>query len=117
MKHRNTFYGKCYYCICTACSGVICPFAHKLYRCCYRCQELRQRSPRLDCDYFSHYLKVRRFKFRRIRAQSLRSSGTYILNARGFVFVGKYDDLLPLALKLGVKLRKLDHFEFLSGDW
>ena len=117
MKHRKSFYGKCYYCICTACSGSVCPFNHHLYRCCYRCYERRQRSPRLDCDYFTHYLKVRRFKFRRTRAQSLRSSGTYILNARGLVFVGKYDYLLLIANRLGGQIKPLDHFDFLSGDW
>ena len=32
IQCRRVVYGKCYYCICTACSGVVCPFAFKLYR-------------------------------------------------------------------------------------
>lgn len=115
MKNRPSFYGKCYYCICTACNGLSCPFKHHLYRCCYRCQERRQRSPRLDCDSFEHYIKTKRFRFK--RSEPVKHSGTYIVNAHGLVFVGKYADLAPIAERLHAQLRKIDSFDFIAGDW
>lgn len=112
---RKIRFGKCYYCVCTACSAVLCPFIYKLYRNCYRCQERGTRSPRLDCDYFTHYLKHRCFRFRR-QLRSTQHSGSYVLNVRGLIFVGKYDDLKPISDRLGGKLRPLDAVEFLTGD-
>ena len=115
MIKKNNFYGKCYYCVCTACSGVVCPFAFKLYRNCYRCHERGSRAPRLDCDYFTHYLKHRRFRFRKL-SSALQHSGTYTLNVRGLIFVGRWSELRPIADRFGGELRPLDVVQFLTGD-
>ena len=115
-KSKIKMWGACYYCVCTACSALVCPFKHKLYRNCYRCHELGARSPRLDCDYFIHYLKHRRFKFRRQLCRT-QHDGTYILIIKGIVFVGKYDELVSIANRLGGDLRPLEAVDFLTGDF
>ena len=116
MKKSRSFWGPCYYCVCTACSSVFCPFKHKLYGNCYRCQERGTRSPRLQCDFFSHYLKHRRFSFRKL-SSAPQHSGTYVLNVRGLCFVGRWSDLRPIADKLGGDLKPLDAVNFLIGEF
>ena len=115
-KSKIKMWGACYYCVCTACSALVCPFKQKLYRNCFRCQERAKRSPRLDCDYFTHYLKHRRFRYR-LKLRTPRHVGTYVLVIKGIVFVGKYDELVSIANRLGGDLRPLEAVDFLTGDF
>lgn len=112
MKIRKLRYGACYYCICTACTRFNCPFRHKLYRECYACRERGFNRPRLDCDFFCHYLKKRHFRFKREVAPLPVHFGTYYLNVDGDIFVGKYANILKLSHQLGGTPHKLNIIDY-----
>lgn len=60
---------KCYYCICTVCNSRSCPWQRRQGGACCFCNEDRRGfRPRLECDFFNHYLKKSRFCVRRVRA-------------------------------------------------
>lgn len=112
MKVRKFRFGACHYCVCTACTRFNCPFKHKLYRECYACRESGSNSPRLECDYFEHYLKSHTFRFRRAVQPLSKHFGTYILITREAVSIGSYEELLKLSERLGgvpKKLNIIDH--------
>jgi hypothetical protein len=96
-------YGACYYCVCTACTRFKCPFKHRLYQECQTCQDRGVNRPRLECDFFCHYLKTKHFKFKRVVAPLPEHSGTYILKTNGSVYIGTYDKLLKLSKLFGGK--------------
>lgn len=75
---------------------------------CTACQERSERRPRLDCDYFEHYLKTRRFRFKRRVKAVPAHYGTYVLTTQYGVMVGPFAKLEPLHKRLGGELRKLD---------
>lgn len=112
--NRRYFFDKCHYCICTACSRFKCPWRHKLYKECWRCQERSQKVPRLDCDYFCHYLKSKHFKFKRRSRSELHHTGTYLLLTEFGAFKGSYKDLSKLQMRIGGNLRQFNIFDF--GD-
>ena len=116
MSGRRYMYGACHYCICTACSRLACPFSSNTYRECYSCRQHRENRPRLDCDFFMHYLKSRSFRFRRASEPLPVHHGSYVLITRDSVFVGKYDSLKPLRARLGGELKQLNYLDFLVGD-
>ena len=108
MRKRKYFYGACHYCICTACSQFNCPFKHRLYQECYGCRERGNNVPRLDCDFFSHYLKKHHFKFKRLNQPIEKNFGTYLLITQNNVFVGKYEEMISLSKRLGGKVKKFN---------
>ena len=114
--NRPYRFGACHYCICTACSRYKCPWSNKLYRECFSCRELGNNTPRLDCDFFSHYLKTHRFRFRRAEKPLPAHFGTYVLTTRDNVFVGSWERLQPLYKRFGGTLRKLDIISNCLGD-
>nr|DAO98741.1 MAG TPA: hypothetical protein [Inoviridae sp.] len=60
---------KCYYCICTVCNSCSCPWQRRVGGACCFCNEDRRGiRPRLECDFFNHYLKKSRYRVRRVRA-------------------------------------------------
>lgn len=115
MSKRPFVFGACYYCICTACSGKLCPFAHREFKSCTLCQEHRVNSPRLDCDFFQHYIKIKSFKFQRASLPRPVNSGTYVLFTSRSVFVGKYENLEPLRKRFGGTLRQISFLDFIGG--
>ena len=115
MKTRKYRFGACHYCVCTACTRFHCPYSHRLYRECQTCHDRGVQSPRLDCDYFSHYLKSRRFKIRRVINPLPDRSGTYILLTDQSLHVGSYEDLKKLSARLGGVPRKLNIIDYNFG--
>lgn len=107
MNRKNRL-GKCHFCVCTVCTRSRCPWKHKILKECYLCKGHEIYKPRLDCDYFQHYLKVKRFKFRRAKLPLPSHFGTYILDSQYMVHVGSYDKLYPLYKKLGGTLKPLN---------
>lgn len=107
---------KCYYCVCTACARVLCPWKHKLFKECWVCQERAEKLPRLDCDYFRHYLKYKRFRFRKCPRSELRQSGTFLLRTDYGTFKGSYNDLVKLRSKLGGCIQPYDILEIGDSD-
>lgn len=101
-------FAECYYCVCTACSRSRCPWKHRYYMHCFACHDRGKRSPRLHCDFFEHYLKTHRYRFKRASRVIPEHFGTYILISSDSVMVGKYEKLYPLWRKLGGELRKFD---------
>ena len=101
----------CYYCVCTACRSSACPWKHLLYRQCFVCQEKNLKSPRLRCDYFQHYLKIRKYRFK--RGAPAAPGGSYILITKDSVFVGEYKKIKKLYDRLGGELRKYN----VVTDW
>ena len=99
MSKRPNLYGACYYCICTACSGRSCPYAHLDFKHCTFCHQ-RGKQPRLDCDYFRHYIKTKQFRFRPSERPFEPHAGTYILFTDRSVMVKTSD-----------KIHKLNFFE------
>lgn len=95
-------YGKCYYCVCPVCSKYRCPFKHHVLYGCDNCTIGRH-----ECDYFTHYLKTRHFRFKRARSVPVHF-GTYILNTHNTVFVGEWDKIHKLAQELGGSPKKLN---------
>ncbi len=87
-----------------------CPWRFKTFKSCFYCQEHGQQLPRLDCDFFEHYLKVRHFRIRKLSRSDARFSGTFILRTDYGVFKGKYHDLVKLRDKLGGKIERYSHF-------
>lgn len=63
LRHHHA---KCYYCICTVCNSRRCPWQRKQLGACYNCSEEKGIRPRLECDFFHHYLKSKRYTFRRV---------------------------------------------------
>lgn len=113
MSKRPRFYGDCYYCVCTACSGRSCPYKHLEFKYCQLCHE-RGKLPRYDCDFFQHYIKSRVFRFRPV-TEKKPHSGTYILFTDNSVFVGSWDKLEPLRQRLGGTLKKMEFLDFIGG--
>lgn len=111
INKRKIRYGACYYCICTACTRFECPFSHKLYRECYACHERGENRPRLDCDYFCHYMKKRHFKFKREPVPIPEHSGTYFLYAKNNVYIGTYEELVKVSKRIGGTPCKLNIFD------
>ena len=64
--------------------------------------------PRLRCDYFKHYMKTHRFKFKRVTEPLPSHYGPYILLTDKQVYIGEYDKLLKLSKRLGGVLRRLN---------
>lgn len=60
--HRSprSFYTKCHFCICTACSESLCPHKDP----CYNCKRKNIKKPKLDCDFFVHSF-VRFYKMKK----------------------------------------------------
>lgn len=59
---------KCYYCICTVCNSRACPWQRRQGgACCFCNEDKRGIRPRLECDFFNHYLKKTRYRVHRIR--------------------------------------------------
>ena len=114
MSKRPRLYGECYYCICTACSGHSCPYAHLEFKHCTFCHQ-RNKMPRLKCDYFQHYIKTRVFRFRSVSHPVPKNSGTYILFTDRSVLVGSYDKLKSMRDRLGGELKKIEFLDFLGG--
>jgi hypothetical protein len=111
---KTRLYGACYYCICTACSGRLCPFAHLEYQHCDFCHH-RVKQARLECDYFQHYIKTRHFRFRRAEKALEPHSGTYILFTDRALLVGSWAKLEPLRKRLGGTLKKIEFLDFIGG--
>jgi hypothetical protein len=111
LNNRKYYFGACHFCICTACSRFICPFKHKLYEECYACRERGENRPRLDCDFFSHYMKVRRFRFHRV-AQLPQHFGTFILHTDTAVYVGSFDKLSELSRRFGGTPKRLNIIDY-----
>lgn len=63
LRHHNP---KCYYCVCTVCNSRYCPWRRKPLGACQFCSEERGIRPRLECDFFNHYLKIKRYRYRRV---------------------------------------------------
>lgn len=59
--------------------------------------------PRLDCDFFEHRMKIRRFKFRRVPRRD--RLGTFVLYHSRGVMMGSYDNMLVYKRKLGGYIR------------
>lgn len=57
---------KCYYCICTACRSLRCPWHKKFFGCCYGCMDRHSYRPRLDCDFFLHFRKRHHYRVERV---------------------------------------------------
>ena len=114
MSKRPNLYGACYFCICTACSRRRCPFKNFEYKQCTACRKRFENRPRLDCDFFEHYIKTRRFRFRPASRES-KHSGTYILFTDRSVLVGTWDKLDPLHKRLGGELKKMEFLDFIGG--
>ena len=112
---KQRFYGACYYCICTACAALSCPFSNWEFKHCTICRQRRENRPRLDCDFFQHYIKHRHFRFRRVTAPLPAHSGTYVLITDKTVFVGSWAKLEPLRNRYGGQLKKIDFLDFLGG--
>ena len=113
MKTR--LYGACYYCICTACSRSSCPFKHLEFQCCYACHQRRDKRPRLDCDFFRHYIKTKVFRFRAADRSGDRHRGTFILISERSVFVGSYEKLERLRARFGGDLKRIHYLDFIGG--
>lgn len=79
-----------------------------MYKHCSNCHDREERRPRLSCDFFKHYMKYHRFKFRRVKKADSAHVGTYILITHEQVFVGDYNKLMKLAERLGGVPRKLN---------
>lgn len=109
MSVVRKFHGKCYYCICTVCTGYKCPWKHLTFKQCNYCQEHRYNYPRLDCDFFEHFMKKRRFRLRRVSAPD--HVGTFVLYHSKGVMIGKYADLLIMQGKLGGYIRPYNIFD------
>ena len=99
-------FAECYYCVCTACNRSKCPWKHRIYMHCTACQERGSRVPRLHCDCFEHYLKTRRFRFKRLSGSPSAHFGSYILVSDRGVFVGNYDKLSQLQKITAVQVGK-----------
>lgn len=106
IKNHSTRYGKCYYCVCTVCSKHKCPFRHRMLRECENCT-----IGRFECDYFTHYLKTRFYRFKRVSHVS-EHFGTYVLITNDSVFVGKWEKLYKLSCRLGGTPKKLNIIEW-----
>lgn len=117
MKQRKYRFGKCHYCVCTACTRAECPYRHKTYRECFACRQRGYNSPRLECDYFNHYLKSRSFKVKRVVKPLPLHYGTYVLYTNNTVYVGSYDKLIKLSEKLGGLPKKLDLIDYNFGGF
>ena len=115
MKKRSHHYNACYYCVCTACSRIQCPFKRRVGLQCYACSEQRQKRPRLECDYFTHYLKHKRFKFKREVLPLPEHHGTYILTSDNGVYVGSWDRLVKVQRNTGGQLRRLNIIDYNFG--
>ena len=115
MSGRKYMFGACHYCICTACSRLSCPFKHYDYRECYSCRQRKVNRPRLDCDFFRHYMKSRSFRFRPASVPISEHHGTYVLITHDTVFVGKYDKLFKLWRRLGGNLKQINYLDFIGG--
>lgn len=63
LRHHDS---KCYYCICTVCNSRYCPWQRKSLGSCQFCFEDRGIRPRLECDFFNHYLKTKRYRIRKV---------------------------------------------------
>lgn len=115
MSGRKYMYGACHYCICTACSRLSCPFKHYVYRECFVCRQRSKNRPRLDCDFFRHYIKSRTFRFRPAARPLPEHRGSYVLTTGNAFFVGSYEKLEPLRKRLGCELKQLYYLDFLGG--
>ena len=115
MKQRKTRYGPCYFCICTACTRFYCPFKIKDDRECYSCRGHGTNRPRLDCDYFEHYMKTHTFRFKRVNSfEDIQK--TYMLSsARGF-FMGDLDHLENLQKRLGGRITLVNVIDKFLND-
>lgn len=76
---------KCYYCICTVCDSVICPYMHKQFKGCYSCKDGERIRPRLDCDYFKHFKKSHQYRIHKVTHElvtlyNVRISGLGVFN-------------------------------------
>lgn len=115
MSKRPNLYGACYYCVCTACSGRSCPFSHLEFKYCAFCRQRRENRPRLDCDYFQHYIKTKTFRFCPSERGGEPHRGTYILFTDRSVMVGSWAKLEPLRKRLGGELKKIEFLDFIGG--
>lgn len=78
---------KCYYCICTVCDSLTCPFRRYVLQCCYNCSEKGEYRPRLDCSFFKHFKKSKQYRIRKV-THSLKT----LYNVR-FSGLGSFSDV------------------------
>lgn len=115
MKKRKNRYGACHYCICTVCTRSECPWSHLANRECSSCRERAENVARLDCDYFCHYLKTKRFRFKKRSKPLPEHFGTYVLKTPTDVFIGSYEHLEPLQKRFGGELKRLNLIDYHFG--